>query len=67
MRPLLKMDTAQVRGGGQYGDGVRTRASSNLNIDKRKKKNKKQNCYLTQTWSTIFEDWAQFKFEHDFI
>lgn len=30
MRPLLRMDTAQVRGGGQQCDGTRTRASNNL-------------------------------------
>lgn len=32
VRPMLRMDTVQVRGGGQEGDGTRTRASNNLKI-----------------------------------
>lgn len=32
VRPLLRIDTTQVRGGGQHGDGTSTRASSNLEM-----------------------------------
>lgn len=32
VRPLLRIDTTQVRGGGQHGDGTSTRASNNLEM-----------------------------------
>lgn len=34
VRPLLKIDTAQVRGGGQLEDGTRIRASNNLKMNR---------------------------------
>lgn len=54
-RPLVKMETAQVRGGCQVEDGTRMRASNNLERERKKKPSQTEVLRDTHEYLYIYE------------